>query len=350
MRTLLSRSFTSVARGLAVLALVVTFAVPASASAQTANGCAPGQAPGYVFGFADLQSRLTVAMGDPMSCEFPDPNGTGDVHQRTTRGLAFWRKATNTPTFTNGSEHWAITVRGLLYWTGSSIDPPPSAVVVPPNECSGCGTAGPGPVTPGSVPDRDDLPLGGPTSFLFPVVDGPADTLTFTCLTENPSCGRDVWWAERNEIGTGDLRQFSFLAPNFLSEHRFVEAVWLLWQWPEGKALLQDAAGFGVGIAAGLNGDRDNFAAFDESTRTIWVSSRYADSATWLVADVLAHELTHASDAAGRRLGRTPSGCIAAEQRAFHAEQRFLTYVRERFGGLPSSRQVSRLPSADRAM
>src|SRR5262249_36337290 len=55
--------------------------------------------------------------------EFADPNGTGDVHQTTTTGLAFWRKSTNTPTFTNGWEHWAHSSRGWLCWTGQSIDP-----------------------------------------------------------------------------------------------------------------------------------------------------------------------------------------------------------------------------------
>jgi predicted metalloprotease len=63
-------------------------------------------------------------MGQPVTCEFSDPNGSGDVHQQTSTGLAFWRKSTNTPTFTNGSQHWALTPQGLLTWLGTSIDPP----------------------------------------------------------------------------------------------------------------------------------------------------------------------------------------------------------------------------------
>ncbi len=80
--------------------------------------------PKFTFGFADLKTRLGDAMCEPLTCEFADPNGTGDVHQQTTRGLAFWPKGTNTPTFTNGSQHWGSTPRGWVEWTGSSVDPP----------------------------------------------------------------------------------------------------------------------------------------------------------------------------------------------------------------------------------
>jgi uncharacterized protein len=63
-------------------------------------------------------------MGHPTTCEFSDPDGSGDVHQETSKGLAFWRKSTNTPTFTNGFQHWALTPQGLVTWVGNSIDPP----------------------------------------------------------------------------------------------------------------------------------------------------------------------------------------------------------------------------------
>ncbi|MBV9169740.1 MAG: HNH endonuclease [Chloroflexi bacterium] len=59
------------------------------------------------------------------------PNGTGDTLQDTTSGLAFWRKSTNTPTFTNGDTHWALTPTGFISWTGSSIDPPGGAAAPP---------------------------------------------------------------------------------------------------------------------------------------------------------------------------------------------------------------------------
>ncbi len=43
------------------------------------------------------------------------------------RPRAVWpsgAKSTNTPTFTDGYDHWALTQQGALHWTGSSIDPP----------------------------------------------------------------------------------------------------------------------------------------------------------------------------------------------------------------------------------
>ncbi len=124
-------------------------------------GCAAGQTPSYVFGFADLHGWLGETMGSPSTCEYADPNGTGDTEQNTTRGLAFWRKSTNTPTFTDGWTHWAISSIGQITWQGTSIDPPPDATVLfstwaPParSKTSGCvSTAGlPDPeCTPGAL-------------------------------------------------------------------------------------------------------------------------------------------------------------------------------------------------------
>jgi hypothetical protein len=101
--------------------------------ALSATHCLPGQTPHYVSGFAELHARLAAWMGEPVTCEFPDPNNSGDVHQQTTVGLAFWRKSTNTPTFTDGYNHWALTSSGLVTWTGTSIDPPESAEPAAPN-------------------------------------------------------------------------------------------------------------------------------------------------------------------------------------------------------------------------
>ena len=116
-------------------------------AAQTAQGCQAGQTPQFTFGFADLKGHIGDAMGDPVTCEFADPNGTGDIQQRTTTGLAFWRKSTNTPTFTDGFDHWAETPNGWVTWTGASIDPPlanayPDAIVQ--GFLSGCERSEPG--------------------------------------------------------------------------------------------------------------------------------------------------------------------------------------------------------------
>ena len=88
--------------------------------------CAPGQEPEFQFGFAFLKSQLGDLMGEPLECEHANPEN-GDTLQQTTTGLSFYRKSTNTPTFTDGWNHWAWTGQGLVYWTGSSVDPPVSA-------------------------------------------------------------------------------------------------------------------------------------------------------------------------------------------------------------------------------
>lgn len=124
---------------IAVVVLLLAAPVPL-ASAQSAPFCGPGQAPQFRLGFADLKARVGAPMGDPVECEHADGT-TGDTLQETTRGLSFWRRSTNTPTFTDGNRHWALTPAGLLYWEGSSIDPPAGAVVLAP-------AAPPGPARP----------------------------------------------------------------------------------------------------------------------------------------------------------------------------------------------------------
>jgi hypothetical protein len=119
-------------RLLPVLFLLVAASLPPTAFAQSAPlGCQAGQVPSYVAGFATLAGQLGSTMGTPTTCEYPDPAGTGDVEQNTTAGLAFWRKSTNTPTFTDGFHHWAHTPAGWVTWIGSSIDPPG---VLPPEQ------------------------------------------------------------------------------------------------------------------------------------------------------------------------------------------------------------------------
>jgi hypothetical protein len=93
------------------------------------DGCYVGQRPTFDYGFANLRAAIGDRMGDPASCERYGPEG--DALQQTTTGLARYRKTSNTPTFTSGSEHWAMTERGLVYWTGSALDPPPDARQVP---------------------------------------------------------------------------------------------------------------------------------------------------------------------------------------------------------------------------
>ena len=105
------------------LAAVVSVAFAAATPVLAAPYCAPGQEPVYVFGFKALHDILGEQIGDPLECEHTEAS-TGDAHQQTSKGLSFYREITNTPTFTNGWDHWALTAQGLVYWTGSSIDPP----------------------------------------------------------------------------------------------------------------------------------------------------------------------------------------------------------------------------------
>jgi hypothetical protein len=94
--------------------------------------CDSADIPQFSFGFAELQAQIGPAMGYPVTCEFRDPNGTGDVLQVTSKGLAFVRNKTNLPSFTDGYSRWALTSAGLVNWTGSSIDPPPGALYFAP--------------------------------------------------------------------------------------------------------------------------------------------------------------------------------------------------------------------------
>jgi hypothetical protein len=84
--------------------------------------CDP-KSPIYVYGFADLRLRVGAKMGEPLECEHA-VHPSGDTNQRTSTGVAYYRKGVNIPTFTNGWEHWALTKDGLLYWTGDVVDPP----------------------------------------------------------------------------------------------------------------------------------------------------------------------------------------------------------------------------------
>jgi hypothetical protein len=106
---------------LALSVWLITVANPASG--QGAPFCQPGQAPTFQLGFAALKEHLGAAMGEPIECEHASPEN-GDVVQRTTTGLAYYRTRTNAASFTDGWAHWALTPRGLVAWEGEDADPP----------------------------------------------------------------------------------------------------------------------------------------------------------------------------------------------------------------------------------
>jgi hypothetical protein len=87
------------------VALALLLLTVATAGAAAPH-CAPGQEPQFVLGFAFMKSQLGDVMGEPLECEHPNPDN-GDSLQQTATGLAFYRLATNTPTFTDGWNHWA---------------------------------------------------------------------------------------------------------------------------------------------------------------------------------------------------------------------------------------------------
>ncbi len=104
-------------------ASAVATAAPLQLAALPAPFCPAGQAAQFHFGFAELRRQLGDTMGTPVECEHVS-SANGDTVQQTSTGLAIYRKSSNTPIFTNGWRHWALTTRGLVVWDGESTDPP----------------------------------------------------------------------------------------------------------------------------------------------------------------------------------------------------------------------------------
>jgi hypothetical protein len=106
------------------LALGTLLTTPHVALAQqSAPFCGPGQQPQFTSGFAQLRVQLGAAMGNPVECEHPDPDGGGTL-QHTTTGLAYRRTATQLAVFTNGWEHYALLNGVLSVWRNQSVNPP----------------------------------------------------------------------------------------------------------------------------------------------------------------------------------------------------------------------------------
>jgi mannan endo-1,4-beta-mannosidase len=98
---------------------------PSQGAAQdAATYCGPDEAPVFSLGFAELKGYAGDPMGDPVTCEYGDPNGSGDVYQDTTTGSTVYRAATADSIFTSGNDHWAITPDGPVSWSGPDGDPP----------------------------------------------------------------------------------------------------------------------------------------------------------------------------------------------------------------------------------
>jgi S1-C subfamily serine protease len=184
-------------------------------SAAEVNYCEAAQSPHFANGFASLRVEVGDAMGDAIECEHANPSN-GDTLQRTTIGLSFYRKTTNTPTFTNGAEHWGLTTDGLVYWTGNTTDPPGSPLASSP-----AGSAAPdqsqpaitsaGPVSPGAASSSPP-----PTAADLAARTGPSVVQVITDLGEGSGVrlaagvitnAHVVQDASRIEIATNDGRR-----------------------------------------------------------------------------------------------------------------------------------------------
>lgn len=163
------------------------------------------------------------------------------------------------------------------------------------------------------------------------------------CLPQNSTCQDGAWWQAQSERTSARLRQATATyvgLDGLTSDPDFGEAVRLLWQWPEGRRELIGAADLGVTIVQGPrhpSANTDAFATYQESTLTVEVAYENMDVPTWMLADLLAHELRHANDmgqSGNTFAGRT--GCFALEERAYTTEQRYMTWLSDRFGPLPS--------------
>jgi hypothetical protein len=62
-------------------------------------------------------------MGVPLECEYVNPEN-GDTIQHTSTGLAYYRPEINTPMFTDGQTHWALSGNQVLMWRNGSVVPP----------------------------------------------------------------------------------------------------------------------------------------------------------------------------------------------------------------------------------
>lgn len=84
--------------------------------------CTDTQKPALAAPIAPLGQRLGSLMGEATECPHDNPEN-GDLLQQTSAGLAYLRRASQRPTFTDGYRHWAILGDQVVYWEGYSPDP-----------------------------------------------------------------------------------------------------------------------------------------------------------------------------------------------------------------------------------
>jgi hypothetical protein len=92
-------------------------------SATVSVGVCNAAQPQFSGGMAALKSALGSSMGEPVECERA-VSSQGDTQQKTTTGLAYYRKQSNVVCFTTGWDHWGLVKGGLVHWSGDDVDPP----------------------------------------------------------------------------------------------------------------------------------------------------------------------------------------------------------------------------------
>lgn len=193
---------------------------------------------------------------------------------------------------------------------------------------------------------------GQPRTYRYPVIAPRRDPPGLWCRgAGNPSCGRDPWWMEFEEAPLPGLCQFAFLPPGFVSSCALIEAIVAVDDWPEGHALLQDAAAWGVTARIAPQsqvGGRGVIAHYDLSARTVRVGDQWHRVSTWALAAVLVHEFTHARDhKLGRSLQAGVSGCLRTEFPAYLNQAAYAAWMAARMGSWPPADRVARELSAE---
>jgi hypothetical protein len=119
--------------GVVTVCGVVVVAAPVAqrlTTPQPMPQCQAGQWPEFNFGFAALHLDLGASMGDAVECEHAT-NSVGDTDQQTSAGLAHYDHVSNTPSFHQGGDNWALTPKGLVFWTGADAAVPAGAIAMP---------------------------------------------------------------------------------------------------------------------------------------------------------------------------------------------------------------------------
>jgi hypothetical protein len=108
---------------LAGAALVGILGGAKAGAAQGVADCQSDQALSFDARLVPLSQQLGGFMGSPTECPHVDES-SGDTLQETTTGLAYVVAGSDTPVFTDGHDHVALTRQGLIGWDGGSVDAP----------------------------------------------------------------------------------------------------------------------------------------------------------------------------------------------------------------------------------